>query len=94
MAAEMVERSGHLPRRARVGGRCRRRLRPPGPRLVDGVEALAHFADPDTVNAPDGMVVRVRGGVAVSAGDPQPVAAGRAVSPVGGGFRGRDAVTV
>jgi iron complex transport system substrate-binding protein len=37
----------------------------PGPRLVDGVEALAHIAHPDAVNAPDGMMIRVRGGVAV-----------------------------
>jgi iron complex transport system substrate-binding protein len=36
----------------------------PGPRLVDGVEALAHIAHPESVDAPDGMVIRVRNGVA------------------------------
>jgi iron complex transport system substrate-binding protein len=31
----------------------------PGPRLVDGVEALAHIAHPDAVGAPPGLSVRV-----------------------------------
>jgi iron complex transport system substrate-binding protein len=32
----------------------------PGPRLVDGVETLAHIAHPDAVDAPPGLSVRVR----------------------------------
>jgi iron complex transport system substrate-binding protein len=32
----------------------------PGPRLVEGVEALAHIAHPDLMAAPQGMQVRVR----------------------------------
>jgi iron complex transport system substrate-binding protein len=36
----------------------------PGPRLVDGVEALAHIAHPGAVEAPPGMAVLVRNGTA------------------------------
>jgi iron complex transport system substrate-binding protein len=32
----------------------------PGPRVVDGVEALAHIAHPDGVSLPPGMAARVR----------------------------------
>ena len=32
----------------------------PGPRIVDGVETLAHIAHPDAVNAPEGMLFHVR----------------------------------
>jgi iron complex transport system substrate-binding protein len=32
----------------------------PGPRVVDGVETLAHIAHPDAVTAPEGMLVQVR----------------------------------
>jgi iron complex transport system substrate-binding protein len=65
LAEEMVER-GVVPRGVPVWAvDADAAFVRPGPRLVDGVEALAHIAHPDTVNAPDGMVVRVRGGVAV-----------------------------
>ena len=33
----------------------------PGPRVVEGVETLAHIAHPDAVAAPPGMSVQVRG---------------------------------
>ncbi|HUC06034.1 MAG TPA: ABC transporter substrate-binding protein [Acidimicrobiales bacterium] len=32
----------------------------PGPRVIDGVEALAHIAHPEAVSAPPGMVRRIR----------------------------------
>jgi iron complex transport system substrate-binding protein len=32
----------------------------PGPRVVDGVETLAHIAHPDAISAPSGMSARVR----------------------------------
>jgi iron complex transport system substrate-binding protein len=32
----------------------------PGPRVVDGVETLAHIAHPDAVNAPPGMLALIR----------------------------------
>ncbi len=31
----------------------------PGPRLIEGVETLAHIAHPDAVHAPEGMLTRV-----------------------------------
>ena len=33
----------------------------PGPRVVDGIEALAHIAHPDAVHGPPDMAVRIRG---------------------------------
>jgi iron complex transport system substrate-binding protein len=33
----------------------------PGPRVIDGIEALAHIAHPDAVAAPEGLLVQVRG---------------------------------
>jgi iron complex transport system substrate-binding protein len=33
----------------------------PGPRVVDGVQTLAHIAHPTLVEAPDGMLAQVRG---------------------------------
>ena len=66
LAEEMVERGVVLPAGVPVWAvDADAAFVRPGPRLVDGVETLAHIAHPDTVNAPDGMVVRVRGGVAV-----------------------------
>jgi iron complex transport system substrate-binding protein len=38
----------------------------PGPRVVDGVETLAHIAHPDSVNAPAGMSVQLRGAPATN----------------------------
>jgi iron complex transport system substrate-binding protein len=64
LAEEMVER-GVVPRGVPVWAvDADAAFVRPGPRLVDGVETLAHIAHPDAVNAPDGMMVRVRGGVA------------------------------
>ncbi len=38
----------------------------PGPRVVDGVETLAHIAHPQALSAPEGMSTLVRGGAATS----------------------------
>jgi iron complex transport system substrate-binding protein len=38
----------------------------PGPRVVDGVEALAHIAHPESVNPPPGLSVQLRGASATT----------------------------
>jgi iron complex transport system substrate-binding protein len=38
----------------------------PGPRVVDGVETLAHIAHPQSVSAPPGLSVQLRGASATN----------------------------
>jgi iron complex transport system substrate-binding protein len=60
--AEQVVRSGLLPPDVPVWAvDADAAFVRPGPRLVDGVETLAHIAHPDAVSAPPGMLVQVRG---------------------------------
>jgi iron complex transport system substrate-binding protein len=60
--AEQVVRSGVLPSDAPVWAvDADAAFVRPGPRVVDGVETLAHIAHPDAISALAGMSARVRG---------------------------------
>ena len=58
LAGELVASGVLPPRRAGVGGGRQRVLRAPGPRLVDGVEALAGILHPGAVTEPTTPMAR------------------------------------